>query len=282
MRSYFSGSTTFRRMFLGLMLGFLGLMGACTQIDTGNVGVEHTLGEVKMQELPPGIYQTFTKSVDEYTTKEVAVQVNDLKPKARDNLIMEDVDMDVYFKVSGDKVADLVAKYQGDVYKLPNGDMVPGYGRVMREAREAIFKAFASFDATTLHTKRTELVAEVQKILQTELDRTDKGAFTITNVNSRSLVTDKGLEASIRKRAEFDQQIEAKIKEVELSRKEAERQLVQAQGEAAANNAIAASITPSLLRLREIEATATFAKAGTHTVILPAGGGATPLIGISK
>ena len=50
-------------------------------------------------------------------------------------------------------------------------------------------------------------------------------------MNVRNLLTDPAIEAAIRQRAETDQTIQKKLKEVELAR-EAERLIVQAEGEA--------------------------------------------------
>jgi regulator of protease activity HflC (stomatin/prohibitin superfamily) len=258
------------------------LLAGCSQIDTGNVGVERTLGNVKQESLPPGVYFTLFKTVDEFTAKEVPLSITDLKPKSRDNLTMADVDIDVYFKVEPAKMAALYTKYQGDVSKVmkpssdgsmkDTGDEIVGMGRVLREARESVFRSIATFDATTMHLKRDEIANSIRLIMQKELDATDPGAFFITNVNVKSLVTDKALEDSIRARAQVDQQIEAKIKQGELAKAEAKRILIEAEGQAAANNAINASITPNLIRMREIAAQEAIAtKEGATTIMVPYG-----------
>jgi regulator of protease activity HflC (stomatin/prohibitin superfamily) len=136
-------------------------------------------------------------------------------------------------------------------------------------------------DATTMHTKRTELAESVRQTLQSELDATDKGAFTITAVNVRNLVTDKAIEAAIRGRAETDQAIERKRKEVELAKAEAERLVVEAKGQADANDIISRSLTPSLerIKLAELQRDAAVAIAGKagNTVLL-GGSSAAPLV----
>ena len=271
-----------------LLLTIAALLGACSQIDTGNVGVERTLGKVSGEALPPGVYFTMFKTVDEFTAKEVNFALENLTPKSRDNLTMKDVDIDVYYKVTPASIPGLFIKYQGDVVKhkqvVKDGtsDLVVAYGRVLREAREAVYKAIAGMDATTMHTKRTELAESVRKTLQSELDATDKGAFTVTAVNVRNLLTDPAIEAAIRQRAETDQAIEKKRKEVELAKAEAERLVVEAKGQAEANEIISRSLTPSLERIKLAElqrdtAAAIAGKAG-NTVLL--GGGAQPLVAV--
>lgn len=274
---------------LALPLAALSLA-ACSQIDTGNVGVERTLGKVGTEALTPGVYFTLFKSVDEFTTKEVSFQLVDMTPKSRDNLTMKDVDIDVYYKTTPAAVPGLYVKYQGDVVQhnqiVQGGtkDLVVAFSRVSREAREAIYKSVAELDATTMHTKRTELSEMVRARLQEELEKNDKGAFVVTAVNVRNLLTDPAIEAAIRSRAETDQAIEKKRKEVELAKAEAERLIVQAQGEARANEIISASLTPSLkeIKLAELQRDTALALAGKpgNTVLL--GGGATPLVNVGR
>lgn len=269
---------------------------ACSQIDTGNVGVERTLGKVSSEALPPGVYFTMFKNVDEFTAKEVSFQLKDLTPKSRDNLTMKDVDIDVYYKTTPAAIPALFTKYQGDVVKhgqvVEGGtsDMVVAYSRVTREAREAVYKAIAGLDATTMHTKRAELAEAVRAGLQRELDANDKGAFVVTAVNVRNLLTDPAIEAAIRQRAETDQAIEKKRKELELEKAETARQMevverqakgevMRAQAAAKANEILAASITPQVLRLREIEAQrAIAAKDGNTTILVPFG--SQPLVSV--
>ncbi len=235
-----------------LALGFMAT--GCNQIDTGNVGVERTLGNVKQVALPPGVYQTLTKTVDEFTAKEIAIPIDNMRPKSSDNLTMQDVDIDVYYRTVAAQIPALFIKYQGDVAKDKNGDMIAAASRVQREAREAVYIAVSKFDATTMHNRRAELSEAIQKELQKGLEASDPGAFVVTTVNVRNLVTDSALEKSIQERAAVDQQIAAKQKQIELARKEAERRKVEAEGEAAANRIIAESVTEGLIKLRQTEA----------------------------
>jgi prohibitin 1 len=272
-----------------LLLTLAALLAGCTQIDTGNVGVERTLGKVSAEALPPGIYLTVFKTVDEFTAKEIGFQLADMTPKSRDNLTMKDVDIDIYFKVMPAAIPGLFTKYQGDVVRhadvVRDGskDLVIAYSRVSREAREAVYKAVADMDATTMHTKRAELSERVRAGLQKELDTNDKGAFVITAVNVRNLLTDPAIEAAIRQRAETDQAIERKRKEVELAKAEAERLIVEAEGQARANQIISASLTPALkeIKLAELQRDAALAIAGKagNTVLL---GGGQPLVSVGK
>ncbi len=274
------------RLFALIIPFMLALITGCSQIETGNVGVVKTWGKWDMDERLPGVSLSVVETVYEVTTKEVGFQVNDLKPKAFDNLTIADLDVDVYFKINPQLAADTMVKYQGDVIEygdlVKDGgrELVVGFNRVSREAREAAYKGVAQFPATTMHTKRAELSAEIQRTLQAELDKTDKNVWVVSGVNVRNLLTDPGIENSIRAAAETDQAIARANKEKQLAAVMAEKELIIAQGTAAANRALAESLTPQLVRLKEIEAQKAFAGAGTHTVLMQQGSSA--LVNVGK
>lgn len=249
----------FNKLKAFLAIGLLVALSACTVVETGNVGVERSFGKYTPAPLPQGVYMTILDSVDEYTTKEVSFPLADLKPKSKDNLTLQDLDIDVYFKTTPAKIPELVVKYQGDAVR--HGDiveggtnvMVVGYNRVLRAAREATYKAAAQFTATTMHTQREEISEAIRKELQKELDASDPGTFSITSVNVRNLMTDKAIEAAIQNQVRLDQSIIAKQKEVVLAQAEAERLAVQAQGEADANQILGESLTDRVMQLRMAE-----------------------------
>ncbi len=207
---------------------------ACSQIDTGNVGVEATLGQFKPEELSPGMYVTVFKTVYEVSTKENSFSLQDMKPKSKDNLTMADLDLDIYYRVDPTKAADLMIKYAGDMTQPEKGDgLLLGVNLMTRQAREAAYRTAADFPAAEMHTKRTEISAGVMNLMQAELDKdAGKGAFIITNVIVRNIVTDAALEAAIKSAGQADFEIARKKKEVELAKAEADRKRVEAQGEA--------------------------------------------------
>lgn len=259
-----------------LLLVLAACCGGCTQVDTGNVGVESVWGQVKEEENLPGVYFTMFKDVNEISTKEVAVQLKNLTPKTKDNLTMADMDVDVYYKTDPAKVADVFVRYAGDVVKTEKGDTFTGFNFVYRNAREAAYGTANQYDAAEMNVKRADIAESIRAKLQAELDRTaGKNWFTVTNVNVRALITDPRIEEAIRNAAQTQFEVSRKKQELELAKAEADRLKVESEGQAQANRIIAESLTPTLIRLREIEMQAKFAKNGTHTVLM---GDATPLV----
>lgn len=232
---------------------------ACTQVDTGNVGVESSLGQYKAEEMSPGVYFTLFKKVIEVSAKESALAMQDLKPKSSDNLTMADFDFDLYYRIDPSKASELMMKYKGDLSpEDKDGSSMVGINLITRQAREAAYRAAAEIKADAMHTKRTEIAARIQAIMQEELDKdAGKGAFTITNIIVRNIVTDPALEASIKEAGKKDFEIAAKRKEVLLAEAEADRKRAEAKGEADAikikASAVAAVGGEDYIRLQAIE-----------------------------
>ena len=265
-----------KKIFIALMAATT--LAGCSRIDTGKTGVESTFGQVKEQTLPPGVYFSLFKTIYEVNTMEYGLEINDMSPKARDNVTLTDVDLTVYFRVDPKNVAKIMTRYAGDLkWNSKTDSYIVGHDLVARMAREAIYNAFTKYTASEMHLRRAELAAAIRENLQKETDNdAGKGMFEITNVLVRNIVTDPRLEEAIKQSAEVEFAIRKRQQELELAKAEAERKRIEAEGEAIANAIIAKSITPELIELRRIEAMQGFAKQGTHTVILPQN--TTPLV----
>lgn len=264
-----------KKLLVALVVG----LSACTQVDTGNLGVESVLGQVKEQTLPSGVYFTPIRSIREVSGKEIAIELLDLKPKTSDNVSLEDLDVVIYYQISAQSAAKLSTRYAGDVLWSDSARAyVIGSGVVSKNAREAAYRAVAQQHSKDAHTKRESIASDTAKFLQAELNASvGPDSFTVTNVIVRNLLTDTKLENAIKQAAEVEFQIRQKRDQDRLASAEAARLKTEAEGLARANSIVAGSLTPQLLQLRQIEAMAKFAERGSSTVILPSGG-ATPLI----
>jgi regulator of protease activity HflC (stomatin/prohibitin superfamily) len=220
-------------------------LSACTQIDTGNIGVESTMGQVKKETMPPGVFFTLFKRVTEVSAKELLLQMNDMKPQTKDKITLTDLDVDIYYQIDPSKAADIMTRWPGDMVELKGEEGVRvGNSYVSRQAREAIYNAVSVYSSETVHTERVAIAAKVVEALQKDLDESaGKGWFFVRSANVRNLVTDPALEQQIKLAANRNFEIAAKQKEVELAKAEAERKRVEAQGDADAIRMRAAAIT---------------------------------------
>lgn len=216
------------------LLPLVAILGACTQIDTGNIGVESTLGQVKKETMPPGVYFTMFKRVTEVSAKELRLELQDMKPQTKDKITLADLDVDIFYQIDPSKAAEIMTKWPGDMVEFKGEDGVRlGNNYVTRQAREAIYNAISQYGSDTVHTERVGIAAKVVDSLQKDLDDSaGKGMFFVRSANVRNLVTDPALEQAIKEAANRNFQIAAKQKEVELAKAEADRKRVEAQGEA--------------------------------------------------
>lgn len=217
-----------------LLIAASAMLGACTQIDTGNVGVESTLGQVKAETMPPGVYFTLFKRVAEVCAKELPLSLEDLKPQTSDKITLSDLDIDIYVQIDPGKAPAIMTKWSGDIAEVKGEDCARiGMNYVTRQAREAVYSAAARRGSATVHTERTQIAADVVKDLQANLDaEAGKGLFFVRSANVRNLVTDPALEANIKAAAQAQFKLQEEKNRLQVAEVEAERKRAEARGEA--------------------------------------------------
>lgn len=278
-----------KRFYTYLTLCAAMLLGACTQIDTGNVGVAKTGGQFKAEELQPGWHFSLLTTVYEVSAKENGMSFNDMRPKTADQITVEDLDVDVYYQLSPGKATETVTRLAGDLAQNADGDYVPGRSYLQRTAREAIYNAVAKIKSTEAQDRRGEIPAMVLRELQKELDaKFGSGWWLITNVNLRNLTVDSKLEAKIREAAQVTYEITTKQKQVDLAKAEADRQRAIAQGEADAARIKADGLRAAqgggaeYLRLLEIQNQAEAIKKWDGKLPTTVAGAPVPMISVGK
>lgn len=264
--------------FLALCL----LMGSCTVIDTGNVGVVTTMGQISKEERQAGITLKLplVTSIDEYNVREAALDLKNLTPKAKDNLSLKDLDVSIFYEVEPTKAADLVVEYQGQsIYDDENGVYMPGQGIIYRLSREAIYDTVSTLDSLTIHQKRVQLVSEINRRLVKKLDTTAPGTFRVTNIVIRAITTDPSIESSIRAAVQAQKQLEQMEVQTHIAEKEAQIKITEARGIAEANRIINSTLTREYLQHESNEAMMEFAKGNkTSTVVIPSNMSSAPLM----
>lgn len=269
-----------------VVIAVLLVLSSCGTIESGHVGVRTTLGKVNPEELEPGVYLGVPaiSRVQEFSAKEIGIDLNDLTPKARDNLSLRDLDLTVYYRVSPEAVADLHVKYAGQ-HVRDEGSRVnlPAYGMLGRLSRNAVYEQASRIDSLVMHTQRDELAATIRKSLQAELDANDKGVFTVSRVVIRALSTDPAIEKAIQDAVAAQKQLETTKQRIAIAEAEAQVEIKKAEGIARANQIINQSLTREYLQHESNLALQKFAeKGGTNTVVIPANMQTAPLIQIGK
>lgn len=274
-----------RYAIIGIAVLFLSMLmlGSCSTIDTGSVGVRSSFGQIEATEVQPGFYMKMpmVTSIQEMNTKETSVNLTDLKPKAADNLSLQDMDVSVYYEVSPDKVADLMIKYKGQAGQGDDGTWYPGSYLVERVSKTAVQDAVADMPSLTIHTKREQLSNTIHQNVQKLLDQNDPGVFRVTRIVIQAITTDSSIEASIQNAVKAQKALEV----MSINEKRAEAQarinVVTAEGQAKANTVLTASLTPSFLQHeRNLALQAAAGSPGAKTVILQAN--TTPLLTVGN
>ena len=247
------------------------LFGSFSVVDTGHVGVERTLGKVDLLETEPGMNfkMPLLTTAYEFSAKEIALDLNDLKPKAADNLSLQDLDVTVYYNAAPHAIADLMVKYANASQSAP-GAILPAYGIVYREARGAVYEEVAKVDSLELHKLRDALQASIQESLQARLTDKDGDALQVSRVVVRALNTDPSIEASIREAVANQKKLEAKQISVDIAVKDAEIEIERARGIAEANRIINESLTAQYLQHEINVALQAFAENEGQVVVMPA------------
>lgn len=231
-----------KKLFLIL---FTAMLTACSQIDTGNVGVESTLGQVKPDTLPPGVYFTLFKTVDEICAKEMPLTLADLKPQTSDKITLADLDLDIYVQIEPGKASAMRTKWPGDITEVKDeGCKRLGMNYVYRQAREVVYDVASRIGSGTIHTERVRIAAETVKLLQANLDaEAGKGMFTIRSANVKNMVTDPALENGIKAAAQQQFRLQEEEGKKKTAAVEADRKRIEAQGEADAIRIKAESVS---------------------------------------
>lgn len=252
-----------------LLLSALSLT-ACGVVDQGNVGVRTTFGKVNAEPVESGIYVAVLSSVREFTAKESAIALDNLTPKAKDNLSLKDLDVSVFYKTNPASIAGLHVKYAGQSARDDkSGIWFPAYRLLENIARGTVYDTIGTqYDSLTIHNKRSELETDIKTAMQKELDANDPNTFTVTRVVVRQVLTDPAIEESIRLKATREAELKAKIIQVQIAEKDVQIRNLQNQG-----------LTSQILRDKELDVLKIAAEKGSMFVVPQ---GSTPMINVSK
>lgn len=253
-----------------ILLSLILLTAACGRIETGNIGVRKAWnGKIQMEEVTPGFYTALTSTITQYSAKEITVDLFDMKPKAKDNLSLADMDLEVYYRSDPNKTAELLVKYSNrNAYDRQAGVWYPAYHLVRSFAREAAYAEVAEYESLEIHKHRDKLRDSIHQRLQEKLEKADPGIFKITKVVARNIKTDASVENAIKLAVAKNKELEAKRIELDIAKKQSQ-----------INRALDASLTKKILRQRELDVMEKAISEGSKPIVI-FGQGATPLINL--
>lgn len=168
------------------------------------------------------------------------------------------VDISVRFYPKFDKIGDIYERFR---LSYINTLVIP-------EVRSTVRQVMGRFTAEEIYsTKRPEVEAairtETAEVLGNETNNIEMTALLIRSIN-----LPEKIKAAIESKLQQEQEALAYQFRLDKEKSEAERKRIAAEGESAANKIINNSLTPSLLRMRGIEATLKLAESPNAKVVV--------------
>ena len=247
----------------------------CALIEDGEIGTKITLGEYADTTYTGiTVYDHLISSMNVYNVKEVPMELEDLQPKAGDDLSLREFDVTVYFQPNATKTVENLIKYKGSATRFGGGLKTVGLSIAFKEARSAVYDAIGEVSSMTIHKNRTSIASSIKEKANVSLS-SDIGV--ITRVVIRKALPDESIELDIQNAIKLEKQLEAKTTEREIAIKDASIEVERAVGIKKANDIINKSLTPAYLQHEYNQALMEAAKRGNITIVT--GVSATQLLG---
>lgn len=237
----------------------LSVTGCFRVVETGQVGIRTTFtGKIESEELQQGFHLKILSDIKKFSVKQIPIDLSDLKPKASDNLRLQDFDVTVYYTINPAAVSDIYIKYQNSTVQSPDGVYYPAYQLIHNLARSAANDAVSKFPSMQLNEKRLELENNIMASLQSELDTAEKGVFTVDRVNVTNIITDPTVEQSIQRIADTENQKIIARNQLEIAKTQAEEYKIRSQ-----------SLTDTILRDKQLDVLMKLATTENRVFVIP-------------
>jgi regulator of protease activity HflC (stomatin/prohibitin superfamily) len=180
--------------------------------------------------------------------------------------VSANVDVAVRLSIRGDKVVDIYNHY-GDEKSFENKLVTQDVRAVVREVPN-------QFNTIDVLTKRSDVETEILKGLQSrwEKEGVQVDSIALQDIRYPDSVKQKYADAQNARTAQSQAQAE-----LETTKINAQQQVVQAQAQADANRILSASLTPEILRQRELDA---LKDIGAHGNLVVTDGSSAPLLNV--
>lgn len=229
-----------------LLIGFFTVF-QIDRIDSGQTGImvnlagsERGVDDAKV-ETGWVVYNRFVKELYEYPAFANIVDYDKFDIQDKKGTIFY-VDPTIEYYIDRDNAKTVFLRYRKDIKSLERT-------AILSEVKNAYKDISGLYETDSLINNRPQFEKEVEELLK---ERLSKKGFTLSNIQS-SVKPNETLQRSVDEK-NISVQVSLKVKnELEASKAEAEKKVVQARAEAEANRVLQQSITPELIQLRAIE-----------------------------
>ena len=235
------------------------LMGSCTVIRQGEVGVKRSFGKIKSETLMEGakVFNPFVTTIIKMPTRTMNIEVRSPLPSKEGLTVQSDVS--ILYRLEGSyapKIVERLGRSYEQVVILP-------------VFRSAVADISSQYYAKDMHTgQRSVIEKSIKDLMMTQLK--DRG-FVVEAVLMKSIVLPAGLTKAIEDKLEAEQDAQRMQFVLDKERQEAKRRTIEAEGVRDAQKIIAEGLTPLLIRFKTIEAFNKLANSPNSKVIITNG-----------
>lgn len=224
------------------LIGLVTLLTALRTVGTGQVGVVTQYGKTTGRELSEGLSWVAPWGVNNVTIYDVKTQKDEVQTQAATKDLQD---------VKGTLVLNYALE-RGEVSRMHQTVGKEYKDKLILPALNEVFKAAsAKYTASELITNRAEAKQDVYNQLKERLNR---NGIRVEDVSITNLQFGEEFNKAIEAVQIANQNVARARQELETTRVQAEKDIAAAQGQAEAQRLQQETLTPELVRLREIEA----------------------------
>lgn len=248
-------------------------------INSGETGILVTLGKYEKQPLYPGFHlflplmqkvivvDTKVRIIN-YTSEDTGALDKRGVAKMAPIQVLDsrglpvEVELTIQYSLAPEKAADAIA----------NLGLNWEEKTIQPNIRDVVRSVIGNFKAEELPTKRDEIAAHITQNMQKAIEKIKGQPITVNSIQLRNIALPDKVKEQIERVQIANQEAERTKYEVERAKQEAQKaaeiakgnaeaKIIEAKGQAQANDLIGKSLTNNLVRMKQIEAQAKFNEA---------------------
>lgn len=260
---------------VGALLLFLLLFRPFVIINSGEAGILVTLGKFEKSPLYPGfhLYMPLVQRVIVVDTKVRVINYNKDDSVADKKGIARMPAIQVLDSRGLPVEVELTIQYSLRPEKAPNAIATLGLNweekTINPNARDVVRSVIGNFKAEELPIKRDAIAVLITQNMQKAIEKIEHQPINVSSVQLRGIVLPDKVKEQIERVQIANQEAERTKYEVERAKQEAQKaaevargiaeaKIIEAKGQAQANDLISRSLTNNIVKLKQIEAQAKF------------------------
>jgi regulator of protease activity HflC (stomatin/prohibitin superfamily) len=212
---------------IALITATAATLGACTRIETGEVGVRRNMSkEIETTELMPGSWnQIIFGDVLRFPTKDVQADIPNMTPLASDNSTIKDFDISIIYSINPTSAAEIyIEKSRSYHAQTEEGETLLMYNYMRQLGRNAAYKVARRYESLKMADNRAEIEQQVRQevINQLAAENLDNDVI-VTQVLVRAITPADNIVQSANLLVQAQNENKRKEVEVATAKLEAER-----------------------------------------------------------